>query len=283
MVLVAPTPVLEHASALQDGDVDRTTGHDVLTLLRGDLSARPSFDPGLAGGLRAWLEDAAYRATTSRADHEGALVLGARQLLGRPSELSAPGGGTPDLLGRLVHTLFRQLVHGVAVGAPLADALDALRAGGDDVTTGQVTALSAAARGALGEALTQHVMNLERIVPRFAPGWMPRTDDAVAIPLAGGRVVLRGVFDVLVGVPRAGTASLCALGLATGGPWARERRSLHFLALLHLLRAGTPPFRVALFESESGRYGVEDVREDHLRAMAAHVAAALERGDAPHA
>ena len=101
---------------------------------------------------------------------------------------------------------------------------------------------------------------------------MPRTDDYVAIPLAGGRVVLHGVFDLLVGVPQTRTASLCALGLSTGGPWDRERRSLHFLALLETLRSGTPPFRVALFESASGRYGVEDVREEHLRAMAAHVA-----------
>ena len=114
--------------------------------------------------------------------------------------------------------------------------------------------------------------NLSALVPRFAPGWMPRTDDYVAIPLAGGRVVLHGVFDLLVGVPQTRTASLCALGLSTGGPWDRERRSLHYLALLESLRSGAPPFRLALFESATGRYGVEDVREEHLRAMAAHVA-----------
>ena len=63
--------------------------------------------------------------------------------------------------------------------------------------------------------------------------------------------------------------------VATGGPWARERRSLHYLALLETLRSGTPPFRLALLESATGRYGVEDVREEHLRAMAAHIAARL--------
>jgi hypothetical protein len=104
---------------------------------------------------------------------------------------------------------------------------------------------------------------------------MPRTDDRVAIPLAGGRVVLHGVFDLLVGLPHPGEASLCALGLTTGRPWAWERRSLHFLALLETLRSGTPPFRLALIESATGRYGVEDVREDHLRAMASHLTAFL--------
>ena len=115
-------------------------------------------------------------------------------------------------------------------------------------------------------------------MPRFAPGWMPRTDDRVAIPLAGGRVVLHGVFDLLVGLPQPGTASLCrSRALDNGGPWARERRSLHYLALLETLRSGTPPFRLALLESATGRYGVEDVREEHLRAIASHLTAWLAR------
>ena len=106
---------------------------------------------------------------------------------------------------------------------------------------------------------------------------MPRTDDRVAIPLGGGRVVLHGVFDLVVGLPRPRTASLCALGLSTGGPSASERRSLHYLSLLETLRSGTPPFRLALLESATGRYGVEDVREEHLRAVASHIAAWLAR------
>ena len=100
---------------------------------------------------------------------------------------------------------------------------------------------------------------------------MPRTDDRVAIPLAGGRVVLHGMFDLLVGLPQPGTASLCALGPVHGRTRGRGRRSLHYLALLETLRSGTPPFRLALLESATGRYGVEDVREEHLRAIASHI------------
>ena len=59
MVLVAPRPLLRPAPS-GDAPVDRGTGAEVLALLRGDTAARPRFDPGLAGGLRAWLEDAAY-------------------------------------------------------------------------------------------------------------------------------------------------------------------------------------------------------------------------------
>ncbi len=181
------------------------------------------------------------------------------------------------VLSRLAHALLRQLVHAGEITDPLGDAVDALRTSGDDAEVRHVESLSETARRALSETLAVHARHLTALVPRFAPGWMPRTNDRVAIPLGGGRVVLHGVFDLVVGLPQPRTASLCALGLSTGGPWVAERRSLHFLSLLETLRSGTPPFRLALLESASGRYGVEDVREEHLRAIASHIAAWLAR------
>ena len=280
MVLVAPRPLLR-----TDAVPDRGTGAEVLALLRGDAAARPRFDPGLAGGLRAWLEDAAYDVVTARGEHAAPLFLGPRQLLGSHDELDGDGYGRGDghaagltdrlVLSRLVHSLLRLLVHAGEIKEPLADALDALRAHGDVEEAREIESLPAAARTALSETLAVHARNLTGLVPRFAPGWMPRTNDRVAIPLAGGRIVLHGVFDLVVGLPQQRTASLCALGLSTSGPWAVARRSLHYLSLLETLRTGTPPFRLALLESASGRYGVEDVREEHLRALASHIAAWL--------
>jgi hypothetical protein len=282
MVLVAPRPLLRPA-APGDAVADRGTGAEVLALLRGDAAARPRFDPGLAGGLRAWLEDAAYDVVAARGEHAAPLLLGPRQLLGSHDEFDGDGGdgGSGDdgggrlVLSRLVHMLLRQLVHTGEIGDPLADALDALRASGGGAEVREIETLSAAARTALAERLALHARNLTELVPRFAPGWMPRTNDRVAIPLAGGRIILRGVFDLVVGLPQPRTASLCALGLSTTGPWASARRSLHYLSLLETLRTGAPPFRLALLESASGRYGVEDVREEHLRALASHIAAWL--------
>jgi len=282
MVLVAPPPLLRPAPRGAAGP-HRGSGRDVLALLRGDTVARPRFDPDLAGGLRAWLEDAAYGVVAARGDDAPAVFLGPRQVLGAPEgRRDEEGLGDELVLSRLVHAVFRQLVGAGKIGDPLADALDALRACGDDVVVRHVEALPAAARSALSEAVSLHAGNLEGLVPRFAPGWMPRTDDRVAIPLAGGRVVLHGTFDLLIGLPQPGTASLCALGLSASGPWARERRSLHFLALLETLRSGAPPFRLALLESATGRYGVEDVREEHLRAIASHLSAWLSRGALEH-
>ncbi len=253
-----------------------------MALLRGDAAARPRFDPGLAGGLRAWLEDAAYDVVAARGEHAPPLFLGPRQLLGFPEERRHDTVNDHHVLSRLVHTLFRQLVHTGGIDDPLADAVNGLRASGADAAVRQVETLPEEARATLAETLALHARNLCGLVPRFAPGWMPRTDDRVAIPLGGGRVVLHGVFDLVVGLPQQGAASLCALGLSTGGPWASERRSLHYLSLLETLRSGTPPFRLALLESATGRYGVEDVREEHLRAVASHIAAWLARAGADH-
>ena len=307
MVLVAPRPL--QRSAVPGGLAEAAGGAEVLALLRGDASTRPRFDPGLAGGLRAWLEDAAYGVVASRGDLAAPLVLGPREVLqgdraepaGRglaerePTEreptdslqklstdsFRGTGRGAEDgtseeaLLGRLVHALFRQLVMGGSLGDPWRDALDGLAAVGSTDVVRQCEALDGPERTALAGRVAAHAGHLVDLLPRLAPGWMPRTDDRVAIPLAGGRVVLHGMFDLLVGRSRPGAASLCALGLTTGRPWAWERRSLHFLALLETLRSGSPPFRLALIESATGRYGAEDVREDHLRAIASHLTAWL--------
>jgi hypothetical protein len=120
-----------------------------------------------------------------------------------------------------------------------------------------------------------HVAHLRDLTPAFAPAWLPRTNDKVAIPLAGGRVVLCGVFDLLLGTRSPGTASLCAVGLSTGGRWAQARTTLHYLALLETLRSGTPPFRLGLLHSAVGRYGVEDVLEEHLAAIVSHLSGRL--------
>jgi len=280
MVLLAPRPLLP-AAPPGVSPPRRGGGREVLARLRGDSEARPRFDPGLAGGLRAWLEDAAFGFVAARGDTVPVL-LGPRQVLVPEGRRADDGLSDELVVARLVRALFRQLVGRDDIGDPLADALDALDALGEDDVVRHVVALPEAARAALSETVASHAGHLRDLVPRFAPGWMPRTDDRVAIPLAGGRVVLHGSFDLLVGLPQPGTASLCALGLSTSGPWARQRRSLHFLALLETLRSGAPPFRLALVESATGRYGVEDVRDEHLRAIASHLAAWLTADQESH-
>jgi hypothetical protein len=255
-----------------------STEPDLFAVLRGPTGVRPRVDPGLAGGLRAWLEDAAFAVASARGEGVPALYLGPRRLVGGPEAAPLDSGPSAErVVARLVRALFRQLVTVATIGDPLTDALDALRADGNasDVVR-YVESLSRTARAAMAEAVGGHASHLRAVVPRCAPEWMPRTDDRVAIPLAGGRVILSGVFDLLVGTSRAGEPALSAIGLSVGGPPDRDRWALHYLALLETLRHGAPPSRLVLLQSATGSSAVEDVREEHLRAAAAHVAAWLD-------
>jgi hypothetical protein len=267
----------------------------VLELLRADGLARLPSSAGLAGGLRAWLEDAAYAAARMRGEDAPPLVLGSRQLfgpaagvgfgaasqderaVGEAGGVSAPEPPHDLVVARLVHAIFRQLVTVGALDDPLQDAVDALRARGGrgEGFVLYVDALPAAERRSLGETVGLHASRLVEMLPRPLPEWLPRTDERVAIPLAGGGVVLHGVFDALVDVPLGRGRARGVLALSTDGTWGRARRSLHYLALLDALRSGTPPFRLAQADSSTGRFGAEDVREEHLRAMTAHVCAWL--------
>jgi hypothetical protein len=265
---------------------------DVLARLRDRSAQRTHFDPGLAGGLRAWLEDSASALVAARGGGPP-LYLGPRVLLGHSSSAPEPAPTSRSLesspyptqvvTSYLVHALFRQLVTTGAVGDPLTDALDALRLQPHRADlVRQVTDLPGPDRAALAAEVALQVGHLRDLTPHFAPGWLPRTDDRVAIPLAGGRVVLCGVFDLLVGAPVAGQATVCALQLTSGGPWAVARTALHYLALLETLRHGSPPYRLGLLDSTVGRYVIEDVRQEHLRAMVSHVVTRLATVAEPH-
>jgi hypothetical protein len=271
MVLVAPDPVRQPSWEEPEGP----GAAGLLARLHEPVGSRPGFE-GLAGGLRAWLEDAAFTADAARGDGVPPLFLGPRRLLGPPDDAWASEDlPAARVLARLVQALFRQLVTAATTADPLGDALDALRADSteSDVVR-HVESLGRGARSALAETLGAHAAHLRGIVPRFAPASLPRTDERVAIPLGGGRVVLGGVFDLLAGGGRSGLP-LCAVRLTVERAPERDRWTLHYLALLQTLRSGTPPDRLVLLHSATGAYGVEEVREEHLRAAAAHVAAWL--------
>jgi len=252
---------------------------EVLDRLRDRSSDRPRFDPGLAGGLRAWLEDAAADLVAARGDGAASLYLGPRQLLGTEN----PGPSAPKvafdetyssqlITTVVVHALFRQLITTGHIADPLNDALAALSVQPRRAEmVAHIKAMDARSRAALSAEVRRQSRHLRNLTPAFSSGWLPRTDDRIAIPLAGGRVVLGGVFDLLVGEPVRGRASVCAVQITSGGPWAFARSALHYLALLETLRHGVPPFRLALLDATAGRYVVEDTTEEHLRAMVTHV------------
>ena len=100
-----------------------------------------------------------------------------------------------------------------------------------------------------------------------------QVERAIQLPLAGGRVVLRGVPDLVLDSPvRDGHARSLVVDLKTGRPRPEhDRHELRFYALLVALAAGLPPFRWATFYVTEGRAEHEDLRAETLRATVRRV------------
>jgi hypothetical protein len=120
---------------------------------------------------------------------------------------------------------------------------------------------------------------LERFRDSFPPlrrRWSPQPELALKASLAGGRVILAGVPDLVLGRRRR-----LVLDLKAFGAWPEYVEDLRFYALLLLLRTGVPPYRVATVFLESGTWQAEDVDPDVLRHAADRVARAVERALGP--
>jgi len=242
-------------------------------------------DPGLAGGLRDWLEDVLSPAVAGlpsdavpvRVTKEAVNQVLACEAhhLARKSE---PRVVTAELArGTLVDALFRQWVTVGVVGDPWADALAGIECDGDATIIDFVGGLEGDARRRLVEEVRAHAASIASAWPASNPSWLARTQERLSVPLAGGRLVLSGVVDLAFGAPCAGRASVCLVELKSGGRRLEHRGDLHFYALLETLRSGAPPFRIATYYSRSGELDAEHVGEDVLLGALHRTLAGAER------
>jgi hypothetical protein len=248
----------------------------------------------LAGGLRAWLEDGVAAVAGDRPSDAAPVVVTGRRIAG------TFGGGDPDsavrresplqgpqVLGALTAVLFRQAVSAGLGEDPLDDALAGLDAEpGGEAVTGYVNSLRASALPALTGELERTTAHLVRDWSAVPAGWLPRTNDPVNIALAGGRVVLAGTLDLVLGAPSDGTASVCLVDVCSGARRSSDRTLRHYHALLETLRTGAAPFRVATYYTRDGSLVVDEVDDDLLSGMVDVVVAAVVHacgaaGDAP--
>ncbi|HXR55042.1 MAG TPA: hypothetical protein VN793_08335, partial [Acidimicrobiales bacterium] len=123
---------------------------------------------------------------------------------------------------------------------------------------------------------TQSAILLSRW-PRLSPAWLPRTQERIAVPLAGGDVVLVGVIDLIVGAPSGGRASVGLIEVKSGRSRIEDREDLRFYALLETLRSGAAPFRVATFYTRTGQVDAEDVNDELLTSSLQRVLIAIGR------
>jgi hypothetical protein len=248
-------------------------GEDLLGRLRGQGTSRPGVDPGLAGGLRDWLEDGLAEVAADggverppvRVTKEtltGVLLCEAHLVARR----TAPRTVTVALArGSLVDALFRQWVTTGRIDDPWSDALGAVGAGGDvDGIATFVETLDPGTRSALAEEIADHAAGIVTRWPVPSPMWLPRTQERLVVPVVGGRVVLSGVVDLAFGAPAADRASVCVVEIKSGRRRIEHRGDLHFYALLETLRSGAPPFRIATYYTRTGELDVEPVTDDVL-------------------
>jgi len=248
-------------------------GGDVLERLRADGASRPAVDAALAGGLRDWLEDGLAPGVEARGDAaepvrvskealNQVLVCEAHLVAAR----RAPRVPTVELVrGSCVDALFRQWISVGAVGDPWDDALSALEVDGDrDGVASFARALTGPRRQALEAELAEQVAQIQAHWSVPSPAWLARTQERLEVPLCGGRVVLAGVVDLVLGGPPEERASVCLVELKSGGRRLEHRGDLHFYALLETLRSGSPPFRIATYYSATGELDDEAVGDDAL-------------------
>jgi len=279
-------------------------GPSILTALRGDINLRPRVDTGLAGGLREWLEDGLAPAAASLRSDMMPLVVDRWAASGSTAVGGTPVGGTPvggvaasraaaaggagtgiagtgsvepvptvrSLHGSMLRALFAQVVTTGQIDDPIADAVGAMAI--TEHGHSQVTFyrnLPAKERDSLERQVRSEASMLLARWPSIPRAWLPRVGDAISFPLAGGRVVLRGMLDLALGPPPGDRSSACVVDVRFG-----ERRSEHghdrrFLALLETLRSGGAPFRVATYYSATGEIDIDDVTEPMLTGVVGRI------------
>ncbi len=227
---------------------------DLLGALRGSAALRPVVDRGLAGGLRAWLDDGVFERLG--VPEAGAVRLSTRDVVGAPSA----AGPAAMLRGALVAQLLALHVAGVVPLDPFGAASLALAASGrDDDLVAVLGELDDDARARLAAEVASHGAVLADRLPAVPSRWSPRLGVREQVHLAGGGVVLRGLVDLTLGEPGGATACVCLVDVTTSVLEARHEHGLTYLALLETLRSGEPPLRVAAVSTADGTSVVRDV------------------------
>jgi hypothetical protein len=268
--VMTPAQILE-----AQPETARPTRSDVLEIIRGDGTHRAVVDPGLAGGLRAWLEDGL---SSAGVDRPSPLIITKQSIRSRVADQDRPAVTFATALGALVDALFRQLVTLGRIDDPMQDGLSALAVDPrKSEVISFVSTLGELERAQLQDELETQAAIMVSRWPRLSPAWMPRTQERVTIPLVGGRVVLVGIIDLVIGSPSSGRASIGLVEVKSGRQRAEDRADLRFYSLLETLRSGAPPFRITTFYTRTGQAIAEDVDDQILTSSVERILAAAER------
>lgn len=240
------------------------TGERLLGLLRGDRTRRPAIDPGLAGGLRAWLQDALYEA-------EAGPVLATPFQFGFATPAS-PRSPVARLMGQLTTTLFVQRFTMPDATDPVEAAATQLRGHGLDEALDALLASSDRAYAA------QLAADLRRRWPELPASWFPRFRNPIAVELSGGDLRLYACPTLTLGPPARGQASVALVQTVCGPILEGHRRGGRLLALAETLRSGAMPFQVVTTSVDTGEVEAMAVSERLLAEATRELAAGIVAG-----
>jgi len=115
----------------------------------------------------------------------------------------------------------------------------------------------------------RHLDTFRTTFPPLHRTWAPQPEHQMRVRLAGGRVVLLGTPDLVLG-----RTWRLIIDFKSGEAWPEHAEDMRFYALLALLWAGKAPYRVATFLLGSGQWQAEDVGEETLERATERVVAA---------
>jgi PD-(D/E)XK nuclease superfamily len=121
-----------------------------------------------------------------------------------------------------------------------------------------------------GEA-TDSLVKFASDWPPIDPAWSPRAESSAKVSLCGGAISLRAKYDLVFFQPRRDLARVVIVDFKTGGRYQGYSDDLRFYALVETIRTGVPPFRIASYYVDEGRFAPEIVTEDILESAARRV------------
>ncbi len=264
---------------------ERPSGEALLNRIRATDVGRPEIDPTLAGQVRTILEDAVKPSIAEVPDGVSVRVTKARvhqvltcerHLVARLSETVGP---SPDLVrGRFLDRLFAQVVQGFGVSDdPIHDALEAAAADGDRSLATDWAALPPSDQAEVGETVRAIAAALSSRWPPLPPNAFVRLQETIRAELAGGRVVLSGRVDLMVGRPTARHVGTTMVDVK-GGRWRfQDSFDAGWYALIETLRHGVPPFQTGTYYLQDGALDLVVVSDDLLAQWTSRAVDAAER------
>lgn len=257
----------------------------VLDGLMGRGQPRPTFDPDLPLRLLNLLEDA----LNPVADRLGELTVDVNKAaLARIHQCEAhhvavteaPFEWSPaSARGTVAHRAVQMGVFRTDGAHPLDlvdDVIDSLTKGDDDWSPGGwLRTASAQDVAELRAEAAASVTAFQECFPPLKASWKPRMEFPVRADLCADRIRLRSKVDLALGAASGQEARVLLVDFKTGQAWPGHLDDLRYYALLDTLRVGVPPFRVATYYLDAGRWHHEDITEELLLAATRRLVAGV--------